>query len=182
MMKLPLSKTISRAQKMLPELDPADVEDTINEMRFLPDGAAAAKEQLEKHRNSKPVKQALQRHALALRKILQTRRALLEQHEFYVFITLDRESNVFEEMLNKELAAVERLLLQRRPARPSPFEPMLRVAAKTARNLLIRAGRRLVVKSESEWCKLAAILAGEPSRDLYQVVREVNAELKPGSK
>jgi hypothetical protein len=177
---IPLDEKIFRAKKMLRELDPAVVEDAILEMRFLPDGAAAIQATLEKHDTSKPVKNALKRYRHALENVLDARKELIRVRGLGLPFSLAlAEKDDFAGVLDKELAGIEgRLAIRRAPSR---FDPYARVAVKTARILLLRAGCRLVVKRRSEWCRLAAILYGEPSKDMYHYVAEFRAGPKPES-
>jgi hypothetical protein len=156
-MKLPIGERITLAQKMLPELDPLEVADAVLEMRLLPDAAVSAT--FDKHLASKKMKAALESHRRALRKALYTRAALLRDAgaAFGVIAALSNE-----ELLREDLAMVERMLSEHRAQRPTRFDPIKRVAVRSARMLLLRARRRVIIARKSDWCKLTAILYGEP--------------------
>jgi hypothetical protein len=168
-MKLPVNQRIGLAQKMLRGLDSTIVEDTVLQMRFLPDGAAAVSASLEKALHSKRTKAALDMHQAALTKARDTRRALLKVGGFTVRIGLSKS---FDDIAEKDLATLDRWIKERQPGKPSRFDPSARVAVQTALKLL-RLARRPTKKTRgSDWCKLAAILYGEPDKNMHYYVRE----------
>jgi hypothetical protein len=173
-MKLPINDRIALAQKMLPELDPEQVADAVLEMKSSGNGTAAIRADYNKAIASKEVKVALKSHAAALRRVLSSRRALQRKKTgaaYGVMMALSKS----DEVIQKDLATVERML-QQKAEKPTRFEPLARVAVKTAQVLLVRAKRPATVARNSDWCKLSAILHGEPNRDFFNIVLEYRTE------
>ena len=88
----------------------------------------------------------------------------------------------FDRKIKNELKIVEDLETGRPTSAPSSFDAYGRATANTARHLLLLCGRRPVAKHGSEWCKLAAILYGEPKKDLYHFITEVRKKPNLGAK
>lgn len=84
----------------------------------------------------------------------------------------------FDRKIETELENVTALEADPSSASPSRIDIYAREAATTALDLLRLCGRPAKKSRKSDWCKLAGILYGEPNKDLYQFVLEVETGSK----
>jgi hypothetical protein len=148
------------------------VEDALNIVRS---ATAAANAAANKRDASKMTRRALLRYKRALENAVSVRRLVSRSRGFKVFVALGT-SDTFDRNIKKELDTVNRLLELR--AKPTRFDPRARAAVANARSLLNRCGvpavatRRRGGKAGGYWLQLAAILYGEPEKDLHHVIDE----------
>jgi hypothetical protein len=74
------------------------------------------------------------------------------------------------------IVKLKKLIAEPSPSKPGPA---LRAAAIAARDLLEKYDRRVKTTKDGDWCKLAAILYGEPGRRMDRNCREVQRMERP---
>jgi hypothetical protein len=161
-----------------------DVEGALNDMAVL-----EAQHNHSRLFGSKSSKKAAEQFSAALRKVRDLTKNLPEHLHFALFGDwVDRHAEVYNGHL-KFAHAVARLMeasdqCARMPSgKPARSAYKKRLAAEEALRLLREYGaRRVTVTKRSDFCRLAALLCGEPQADLQQQCRAELGKRRTGAK
>jgi hypothetical protein len=134
----------------------ADIKNAFDEI-FLPEMA---------HVGGLPrnVRKAFKAHLDAAKRFQVTQKKMTEV-KAYLYLRIGQQPH-----LAADIEILTQALVLRRPPLPVPT---LQAAAIAARDLLEKYGRRVTTTKDGDWCKLAAILYGDPDRRMDRSCREV---------
>ncbi len=173
-MKLTLDQQIKLALKLLAPAKDAlaycveEIKFAIDTVEVMTTTAEASKAMV-----SKDTKNKLRAHRDALRKLQTTQQALTDEFGYPFFDIGSKEHIKID--LEKYIDGVERW--RAKPAGPPKrAEHKKRLAAEHARWLLWHFGHRVSATRGGPWCKLAAILYGDPSENLYHHCAEFSGK------